>query len=407
MKYPILNNLKESFFDFIEGHAGEDASDLALKYAGHDLGFPLDFAILQISLRKKCSRKLAGFISRRHFLFPDGISSEQASDERVAAYHASLCGSGKRVLDMTAGLGIDAMSIAMHGNRVTSCELDPLKCECLRHNADLLESARLEVINADCRIILKDISDTDIIFIDPARRNIDKSRAYSFRDCTPDVLDMMDEMRNVARHIFIKASPLLDISAVLTELPDTSRIHLVCARRECKELLVEIDGSEFKGVKIVDLLDNGEPKSEILFSQSELNDFCPPIASVDEIENGSYLYEPNPGMMKLSCYGVICRKFERLKRISSNTSLYLSRNSHPDFPGRMLRIDSILDKKGCKELKGERYNVAVRNYPLSAAELRKKLKVKEGQDRFIYGFRAGERAFPMLVAASIVAGPNT
>lgn len=73
----------------------------------------------------------------------------------------------------------------------------------------------------------------------------------------------------------------------------------------------------------------------------------------------------------------------------------------------MLRIDSILDKKGSKELKGERYNVAVRNYPLSAAELRKKLKVKEGQDRFIYGFRAGERAVPMLVAASIVAGPNT
>ena len=321
----------EMIYGFIEENAREDINKLLLRYHGKTLPYSLDFAVDQIVARRKTYSKLPSFVCFRKFLFPDLISSEQASDERVAEYHAALAGSGKKILDMTAGLGIDAMSMAMRGNDVTACDIDPNKIDALHHNAEVL-----------------------------------------------------------------------DITQILKEIECTSFIHIVCAKGECKEVLVEISRNEkFGGVRIVDLDDAGIA-SDISFSYNELKMSGTGIAKLSDFSAGCYLYEPNAGVMKLKIPGALCMRFPGIKHVSHNTSLYVSECLYDDFPGRVLRIDSIPDKRELKAIKGQKYNVVTRNYPVDVCVLRKKIGVKEGDDKFLYAFRAAIDNRPLICLASKV-----
>ncbi len=377
------------FFHFIADNEKVDGNHILLKYHDKKLPFSLDFAVTQIIGRRKAALKLPSFLSFKQFLFPDPISAEQASDERVAEYHAVLTGSGKKVLDMTAGLGIDAMSIAMRGNTVTACEIDASKAKALQHNARVINISNIHAANVDSIQFLSSLdSKTDIIFIDPARRDANNRRTYSLADCTPDVTAIMPQMLAKADRILIKSSPLLDISQILKEIPGTTCIHIVCVKGECKEVLIEIvKDTPFHGIKAIDLDDSGII-SDIVFDKNELISTNAPVATLDDLKDGNYLYEPNAGLMKIRTAGALCSHFPDIRHIAPNTSLFISERYYQNFPGRILRIDDFPDKNGLKRLKGQRYCVAVRNYPLEADSLRKKLGVKEGNENFIYAFRA-------------------
>lgn len=395
-----IDSLGQEFYDFIETHKYDDPRALLLKYHGRDLSFPVAFAITQIECRRKCAVKLSSFIGNKKFLFPDGISSEQASDQLVAAYHAALAGSGKSILDMTAGLGIDAFSIAMASNRVTAVEMDTAKALILKHNAESLGIDNFEVVCGDSLEFLSNVSSHyDIIFIDPARRRSDDSRAYSFEDCTPDVAANQELLGRHAARILVKASPLLDISAVRKELTGISMIHIVCVRGECKEILADIDHSEFRGVRFVDLGAEGII-SDLFLSEDEMYSGTVRIADLEEIKAGGYLYEPNAALMKSTAFGAVCEKFAGLKKIGRNSNLYICDAFYPEFPGRVLKILSVPDRNDLKRLKGMRYNVVVRNYPLSAEALRRKLSLREGMDLFIYGCRVSNSDTPLIIEAS-------
>lgn len=392
----------EMIYGFIEENAREDINKLLLRCHGKTLPYSLDFAVDQIVARRKTYSKLPSFVCFRKFLFPDLISSEQASDERVAEYHAALAGSGKKILDMTAGLGIDAMSMAMRGNNVTACDIDPNKIDALHHNAEVLDIQGIHPYCRDSIDFIRSAGKFDMIFIDPARRDASSRRTYSFSDCTPDVIELLSLMREKADRILIKSSPLLDITQILKEIECTSFIHIVCAKGECKEVLVEISRNEkFGGVRIVDLDDAGIA-SDISFSYNELKMTGTGIAKLSDFSAGCYLYEPNAGVMKLKIPGALCMRFPGIKHVSHNTSLYVSECLYDDFPGRVLRIDSIPDKRELKAIKGQKYNVVTRNYPVDVCVLRKKIGVKEGDDKFLYAFRAAIYNRPLICLASKV-----
>lgn len=403
-----ISDLSDYFYKFVKDNASEDALNIKLKYAKKDLDFPLDFAIIQIALRFKTRYKLKSFLTSDRFIFPSTISSEQASDELVAKYNAFCVGSGVKVLDMTAGLGIDSLSFAMNDNSVTSIEIDGLKCEVLEHNAHVMNvNNRIRVICSDSVEYIKSLSSEinegkysfDVIYIDPARRDGNNKRTYSFSDCEPNILQLLPSIKLLAPRILIKASPLLDITHILNEIEDVKMIHIVSARGECKELLIEImNNSAFEGVNDIEYVNNGEIH-ELHFNKEELLDIHAPILENEGLKDGYYLYEPNPGLMKINAYGALCSKFPEMKRISPNTSLYVSNILYSDFPGRKFIINNILDKKDLKLLKGEKLNIAVRNYPLSAQELSRKIKTKEGDDRFLFAFRAYEKAVPTMILA--------
>lgn len=387
-------------FAFLEKYRNADTSSLLFSMHGKELPFSLPFAITQLEGRRKTHSKIPSFLAYDRFLFPDALAAEQATDERVARFHASLAGSGKRILDLTAGLGIDSMTMAQNGNDLTVCEIMPLKAQMLEHNRMVLGLPSYKVNNTDCQEFLANNTEYfDIVYVDPARRDSDNRRTYSLEDCEPDVLTLLPKILDITPVVMVKVSPVLDITKLISDVPLLEKIYAVCVKGECKELLLQIKrDAGFEGYKVVDLDDNGI-FTEIEFSSNELNAQAVQTEIEDDELSGKYLYEPNAGVMKLPRKGVLPNKFDGLSQASRNTPLFVSDIFYPDFPGRVLKIEDVISKSDYSRLKGARYNVVSRNYPIGADELRKKLKVKEGQDKFIYAFRLGPKEKPILCIA--------
>lgn len=379
--------LSEESLEFIYGNIQADPADLLLRYAGHAMDFDLHEAVVQIECRRRCAGKIPGFLACRSFRFADTLSSEQATHEQVARYHASLVPAGSHVMDMTAGLGIDALTMADYDARVTAVELDARRADALRDNAASL-GISLEVLNADSVAYLRSMSGgVDVIFIDPARRDSAGKRTYGLADCTPDVLALMPDLLQRCHRLIIKASPMLDVSCVLAQVSGCSRLHIVSVGGECKELLIEVEhGDAAPVISCVDIDRAGERRVFTVMAGERAGRARlagePPRA-------GMYLYEPSATLMKLGAWGCLCERFEGMGKLDAGTHLFVSRELYPDFPGRILVIEAIPDRRAQKSLRGETFNVCTRNYPLSAPALAARLRVKEGSDtRFLYGCRS-------------------
>lgn len=399
MATPIISECTKKF---VADHINDSPEKLLLKYKGADNDFDLDMALAQLKGRQKCRLKLSSFLKFDDFIFPDFIAPEQASDQLVAHFHALLVGSGNKVLDMTAGLGIDSLSIAMAGNSVTALDLEPLRTRALAHNASVVGAPLLNAVNGNSVDFIKNTDHSfDVIFIDPARRGDLNKRVYSFADCLPNVVEIIDIMLTRAPRILIKGSPLLDLKGAAAELPVTD-IYVVGAHGECKEVLLDIRrDTPLRSYNFVEINNDGTYGS-LSFTPAELEEKGAPYLSEGQITPGGYLYEPSAPLMKFTGYGAICRRFPGLYKLSPNTSLYYSDSLLPDFQGRICRIDAIIGSREMKSLKGGAYNVAVRNYNMTAEQLRKKLAVREGQDKFIYGVKVTAKEKPTLLACTRV-----
>lgn len=393
--------LSNSFYTFIRQHAADDTVSLRLKYSGNTdkrFDFPLDFALMQIEARKKTRKKLSDFISNERFLFPSIIAAEQASNQTVARFHASLLSNCTNILDLTAGLGIDDISFARNRIQITACEIEDLKCEVLRHNAaEMKVDDFLTVVNTDSIEFLRSCSFRfDAVFADPARRDSAGAKVHALADCQPDILTALPDILRVSNRLIVKSSPLLDISLVRETVPDLYHIHIVCFKGECKEVLVDVrKDAPFTGVTVVDL----DTDSMISTFKTDFS----PISNRDSIKYTSrnspidyaWLYEPNAGVMKTGDWSALQLQFPDLDKADVNTHLFLSDTFYSDFPGRVTRIDCSIDKKSLKLIKKEKINVVSRNHPLSAPMIYKKYSIVPGSDSFIYAFRFN--GFPMMI----------
>lgn len=395
----------KNFWNFIKEYENVDVAELMLQFGGKDQknqnqasGFNVRDAVQQIECRRKTRYKLNSFLRHPKFYFPTALAAEQASDERVAAYHASLIGKGKKVVDMTAGLGIDAMTIAVAGNETTAIELEQPKCKALEHNSKILGIAGFNVVNADSTEFMKErYGDFDCIFIDPARRDKSQHRTYFFKDCLPDVTRFYSNVMEAGKVMYIKASPILDLNAIIQELDSVGRIHVVSVDHECKEILVELrPDSTFKEICVVDISRDGKIES-LTVDSGYLGKNDAKYAAENDLKAGNYLYEPSAGIMKLRSASCLTDKFPGLKQACVNTWVFLSNTYYPDFPGRKLRITDIPTKKTIKVLRGERRCVVTRNYPIGSSQLMSKLELKEGESQFIYGIRFGAKSKPTII----------
>lgn len=388
----------EAYRKFIRQNLREDPVRLLLKYKGRQgAGFSYEEAVLQIGCRRKTAHKLAGFLRYEEFLFPDSISAEQCTCEAVAEFHATLITKGESVLDMTAGLGIDAMTIALTAGNVTAIETDCHKCECLRHNARSLGLDNLEVIDGDSMEWLRGSGrQFDTIYIDPARRKADKSRAYALIDCTPDITQEKDMLLEHCERILVKTSPMIDITQCIRELEHVGDVYAVCHKGECKEVLAVIRKNTTEPtVTAIDLSND----SQITMGMKDLNSYeGVEYTDISGIQTGGWLYEPNAAVMKAGCWSRIAKLYAGLKKLDRDTHLFYSDNHYPDFPGRALRITHMSTGADKKRFKGMRRNVVARNYPVGAENLKKKLGVRDGGSDFVYGARIGGK--PMLLECS-------
>lgn len=378
----------ERLWEFVEKHLHDDPKQLMLRYSGKELGFPLADAVTQVECRKRCASKLPSFNAEGEFYYPTKLSSEQATNEAVARYHASLVADGSRVADLTAGLGIDAMTISRRAATVDAFEMEEVKCVALRHNASVMGCANLTVHSPGDSIERLRGSDDiyDVIFIDPARRDDAARRTYALSDCTPDVKLELSLLTSRCKRLIIKASPMLDMTQTERDLPGLREMTAVSWRGECKEILCIVEGGyegaarwnavmiDAEGVTCYEGAD--EPASPLI------------LDSIPSPEDGPlYLYEPDSAVMKLGDRAAFTRVYPTLRRVDVNTRLYLSRELYEDFPGRVFCVERLtkLGDKSLKSFRGERRNIVCRNFQLTPAALKGRLKTIDGGSDFIYG----------------------
>lgn len=330
--------------------------------------------ILQEECRRRVSKKLATTLSYAPgFRFPTTLSAEQASADEIAEFHATLIPEGKRVVDLTTGLGIDAFHLARKSRSVTAVEIDPIVAEAIRDNAGELGLTNIAVVNADCREWLdaQQGRDYDIAFIDPARRASDGSRLYSLRQCCPDVIELMEPISQIAGRLLVKASPMLDISQSLKELPGVTDVYAVGTPSECKELLFDITfGSDSRPNIHAVTVGVGAEISSVMKTME-----CSRYA--ETVVPGDLIGEPWPAVMKI-------QPKDMLSGEQLHPSTFLYRNPDESFPGNVFALFRVetFSSSNVRRLtrEGITASIAVRNFPLSADELRRRLKARESSE---------------------------
>ena len=394
--------MNQATLDFIRNNAGADVRQLALQGGRHP-EVDLTYALEQIAGRQKAAAKLPSWAAVDGIVYPKHLSMEQCSSEQTAKYKAGIVGKGQRLVDLTGGFGVDCFTMSMQFEQAVYVERQPELCAISSENVKALGLQNITIVNADGADYLHQLDSADVIFVDPARRDKHGARTYGIADCTPNVLELMGELTAKADCVLLKLSPMLDWRKAVSDIEATgvawvNEVHIVSVSNECKELLIGVKSEKCKdkSVACVNLLPDG--------TEERFNFAIPAAPSTPTIHYSPftihYLYEPNASVMKAGCFEEIACRFG-LTQLDRNSHLFVSDAEIADFPGRRFIIDRItsMNKRELKEsLTGLTYaNIAVRNFPLSTDQLRKKLRLKDGGDTYIFATTVANEGHRLFV----------
>ena len=412
--------LNEATRQFVCQHGDDDVRRLALQaHATPDVDLPM--ALDQIRGRQTARQKLPSWAAIDGIVYPPHLSMEQCSSEQTAQYKAQLLArllqsdfsmeSAKNAhfIDLTGGFGVDFVAMAQavsnfseqenfspdgHQNRFVYVERNEHLCDLARHNFPLLGLPNVEIVCDTAENFLENPSSlhtphSTIIFLDPARRDVHGQRTYALADCTPNVLELRDELFKSADFIVLKLSPMLDWHRAVEELKTVSEVHIVSVANECKELLLVL---RKKAQKTRIFCVNDQQKFNYEVENNEKTVPC--IAETASPSGKKHLYIPNSSLMKAGCFAELCNRFH-LAALAPNSHLFVKTDdSEPsvakidDFPGKIFQISEISSmnkhdlRNNFKEI--DRANIATRNFPMKPEELRRRLKIKEGGDNYIF-----------------------
>ncbi|MDR0836035.1 MAG: SAM-dependent methyltransferase [Tannerella sp.] len=376
--------LNEATLQFIRNHRLDDVRKLALH--AQSLASPeVDVlaAFTQIEGRQSAENKLPTWFQSDDIIYPAALSMEQCSSEQTARYKASLL-SGNAFVDLTGGFGVDFAFIAPKFNETYYVEKQTALCELAAHNFKVLGLNPIKIENADAIEYLKKMAPVDAIFMDPARRSDTGKKVVAIENCEPDLSAIQNLLLEKAESVLIKLSPMLDISQALQVLKNVAEVHVVSLDNECKELLflLKRNFNQETNIICINLNKKGE-RQEISFLQSQEKEWR--IEYTSQVEN--YLYEPNVSILKAGFFKGLTGSYP-IRKFHPDSHLYTSKIFVPDFPGRSFQVEtcSSFNKKDLKNLLCgmDKANLAIRNFPLSVAELRKKLKLKEGGEDYLF-----------------------
>ena len=395
--------INEKTWKFVRQHANDDVRKLALQGV-KDAEVDLQTALQQIAGRQTARKKLPSWAEVEGVVYPPHLNMEQCSSEQTARYKAQIAGKGDGLVDLTGGFGVDFYWISQGFKQCTYVEQNEQLCAIAQENFRTL-SHDCRVCCCDTATYLTEMPHVSLAFLDPARRNEHGGRTYGIEDCTPNVLELLPLLAQKADRILLKLSPMLDWRTAVSDLEKTSpdgifkvtEVHIVSVDNECKELLLLLSKEQTDGLRVVCV--NGAssfifiPSVGMFFSQVGNNLFpgWEYLTPSDLADSPLYLYEPNASIMKAGCFAELEAQFP-VQQISSNSHLFLSSDEIDDFPGRKFKILSIssMNKQEIKKkfseslVPMESANIAVRNFPMSAEQLRKKLKIKDGGDTYIF-----------------------
>lgn len=378
--------------EYISSHQDVDEKKLLLQRS-EILGLPSSLIAKQIAIRRKAEIKLPLFYNTKGIIYPPSLNWEQCSSEATGNFKAEIIsreiGNGKKkVADLTGGFGIDSFCFSKKVELVDYKEPDFGLLNIAKHNHSLLGSNNIQHHQTKAEDFLNQKQlKYNLIYLDPSRRDSHSKKVFRLADCVPNVSVLLPEILKSTEFVLIKAAPLLDIQQGLKELSHVKKVIVVSVSNDCKELLFLLQNG-FSGEPIIETynLDKfGTVKQSFAFTFNEErntnSDFSEPL---------TYLYEPNASILKAGAYKTIGKKFDLLK-LHVNTHFYSSNVLIENFPGRVFKIDQLeFDPKISAERKA---NVVTRNYPLTAEELKKKLKLGDGGEKYVIGFSSVKKKY--------------
>ena len=410
--------------EFVKQFRESDPRKLALQASRYpDVDMP--YALNQIQGWQTALRKLPSWAACDGVVYPPHLNMEQCSSEATARYKQQVArrwaeripnASRTSMTDLTGGFGVDFSFTSCCFDCATYVERNASLCDVVGANLPRLGIRNAQVKCAEAEAVLERMESQTMIFLDPARRDEHGAKTVLIADCTPDVCQLLPRLMQKSQFVMLKLSPMLDWHKAIVDLDGKVReVHIVSADGECKELLLVLapDGKPEVQVFCVDIL--SKPDSEGLYPRSEFvysiggeaepqptnstfniqNSKLPSATNLTlniehltlNINNSTFLFEPNASVMKAGCFDEIARAYG-VSAISRNSHLFLSDHEIDGFPGRSFAIDAVttMNKRQLRQtLSGmKQANIAVRNFPLSVAELRKRLKLSDGGDTYIF-----------------------
>ena len=424
--------------EFVAMHRDEDVRELALKAKRVD-GLDLPLALDQIAGWQIASKKLPQWASCEGIVYPPHISMEQCSSQFTAQYkseitqtllvpsatvHARVSDSAesdmqtaksalhlsdsaesdtlvakRAMVDLTGGFGVDFSYLARGFSQATYVERQRHLCELAEHNMAALGLDQARIVCGDGVEYLSQMDPVDFIYLDPARRDEHGSRTYAIEDCTPNVLELRDLLLAKSRFTLVKLSPMLDWRKAVVDFDGAVReVHIVATGNECKELLLVLGRPVQANAR--DSVDGAGSYRRLAPHVFCVNDDQRIDYDSAKYTQGlriggkplpdakRYLYEPNASIMKAGCFDLVEERFG-VTQIGPSSHLFVSEQQIADFPGRGFAIEAVgsMNKKDTKRLLNgmKQANIAVRNFPLTAPQLRKKLKLADGGTVYLFG----------------------
>jgi len=429
--------------EFVAMHRNEDVRELALK-AKRVEGLDLPLALDQIAGWQIARKKLPQWASCEGIVYSPHISMEQCSSQFTAQYkseiaqtllapaatvRARVSDSGesdnqttksepqlsdsaesvmqtaksafqlsdspesdtlvakRAMVDLTGGFGVDFSYLARGFSQATYVERQRHLCDLAEHNMAALGLDQARIVCGDGVEYLRQMGPVDFIYLDPARRDEHGSRTYAIEDCTPNVLELRDLLLAKSQYTLVKLSPMLDWRKAVADFDGTVReVHIVATGNECKELLLVLGQQvheEPSAPRVFCVNDNQRIDYDSAAYTQGLRIGGKPLP---EVKN--YLYEPNASIMKAGCFDLVEERFG-VTQVGPSSHLFVSATPVADFPGRGFAIEAIggMNKKDIKRLLNgtKQANIAVRNFPLTAPQLRKKLKLADGGPVYLFG----------------------
>ena len=413
--------------EFIREYRERDIRQLALQ-ANRFPDVDMPYALDQIQGWQIARRKLPKWAACDGVIFPPHLSMEQCSSEPTAQYKLNLAmewttlnselstqncrrqqfktqnskfKTSTRMTDLTGGFGVDFSFTSCAFAAATYVERNEQLCHIVEHNLPLLGLNNATVVCADAVEYLSTVEPQTMLFLDPARRDEHGAKTVMLADCTPDVVQLLPKLLEKSRFTMLKLSPMLDWHKAVNDLQGAVReVHIVSVGGECKELLLvlsKVVESELK-VYCADLSTASDTSSIFVYTPGSS---APVANSKLKTQNSKFLHEPNASIMKAGCFDELAAAYG-VSPVSRNSHLFLSDEPVEGFPGRSFVVERVTTmNKGelRKALAGiEKANIATRNFPLTVAELRKRLKIKDGGDVYIFATTTAECEHLLLIS---------
>ncbi len=371
MNKSILNTGVQNF---IHNFSSNDILSVALKKSPFPNVSSQELA-QQISSRVKCQYKLPDWYQNEGIYYPEKLHIEQASSEQTAAYKARLI-EGNTLTDLTGGMGVDSYCFSQRIGQVFYYETKAELAEISSHNFNVLGAENIDVCAGDGVTALKNDTRTyDWIYLDPSRRAENNRRVFRLEEGVPNVLEILPLLFSKADNVLLKTAPMLDIHEGLRALQQVASIHVVAVKNEVKELLWILSKSTKSEPDIVAVNLSSDQEEPFVFTHTEEQAcesmYSPPL---------EYLYEPNAALLKAGAFktlGVRCG----LAKLHPHSHLYTGRDAM-HFPGRRFKVKAVHPYS--KKMSFKKANITTRNFPMSVAALRKKHRISEGGNSYIF-----------------------